>query len=58
VLIPGTDVFRPQTDQLIESDLNNPWEEQDAVEGTRFKTKIFIETDGELIVVKSDGEIT
>jgi hypothetical protein len=33
-------------------------EEQDAVERTIFKTKILIETDGELIVIKSGGEIT
>jgi hypothetical protein len=33
-------------------------EEQDAVEGTRFKTKILTETDGELIVIKPGGEIT
>jgi hypothetical protein len=33
-------------------------EEQDAVEGTRFKTKRLIETDRELIVIKSGGEIT
>jgi hypothetical protein len=38
------DVFRPQTDQLIEPYLSKPLEKQDAVEGTRFKTKIFIET--------------
>jgi hypothetical protein len=34
-----TDVFRPQTDQLIEPYLRKPLEEQDAFEGTRFKTK-------------------
>jgi hypothetical protein len=33
-------------------------EELNAVEETRFKTKILIETDGELIVIKSGGEIT
>jgi hypothetical protein len=33
-------------------------EEQDAVEETRFKTKILIETDGELIVIISGREIT
>jgi hypothetical protein len=38
------DVFQPQTDQLIEPYLSKPLEEQDAVEVTRFKTKIFIET--------------
>jgi hypothetical protein len=32
------------SDQLIELYLSKPLEEQDAVEGTRFKTKIFIET--------------
>jgi hypothetical protein len=37
-----------QTDQLIEPYLSQPLEKQDAVEGTRFKTKILIETDGEL----------
>jgi hypothetical protein len=52
------DVFRRQTDQLIEPYLSKPLEEQDAVEGTRFKTRILIETDGERIVVKSGGEIT
>jgi hypothetical protein len=33
------DVFRPQTDQLIKPHLSTPLQEQDAVEGTRFKTK-------------------
>jgi hypothetical protein len=46
------------SDQLIEPYLSKPLEEQDAVEGTRFKTKILIETDGELIVIKSGGKIT
>jgi hypothetical protein len=43
---------------LIEPYLSEPLEEQDAVEGTRFKTKILIETDGKLIIIKSGGEIT
>jgi hypothetical protein len=51
-------VFRPQTDQLIEPYLSKSLEEQDAVEETRFQTKVLIETDGELIVIKSGGEIT
>jgi hypothetical protein len=51
-------VFRPQADQLIEPYLGKPLEEQDAVEGTIFKTKILIETDGELIIIKSCREIT
>jgi hypothetical protein len=33
-----------QTDQLTEPYLSKPLVEQDAVEGTRFKTKILIET--------------
>jgi hypothetical protein len=40
-----TDVFRLQTDQLIELYISRPLEEQDAVEGARFKAKILIETD-------------
>jgi hypothetical protein len=33
-------------------------EEQDVIEGARFKTKILIKTDGEPIVIKSAGETT
>jgi hypothetical protein len=43
---------------LIEPYLNKPLEEQDAVEGTRFKAKMLIGTHGELIIIKSGGEIT
>jgi hypothetical protein len=53
-----TDVFQLQTDQLIDPYLSKPLEAQDAGEGTRFETKILIETDGEVIVIKSGGEIT
>jgi hypothetical protein len=38
------DACRPQTDQLIELYLSKSLEEHDTVEGTRFKTKILIET--------------
>jgi hypothetical protein len=43
---------------LIEPYISKPLEEQDAGEGTRFETKILIETDGEVIIIKSGGEIT
>jgi hypothetical protein len=37
--IVRVDMFRPQTAQLIELYFSKPLEEQDAVDGTRFKTK-------------------
>jgi hypothetical protein len=33
-------------------------EKQNAVDGTIFKIKILIKTSGQLMVIKSDGEIT
>jgi hypothetical protein len=56
-MMASPDMFRPQTDSLIEPYLSKPLEEQDAVEGIRFQTKMLIETDGELIVIKSGREI-
>jgi hypothetical protein len=44
------------SDQLIEPYLSKSLQEQNTVEGTRFKTKIFIDTTGERIVIKSGGE--